>query len=420
MSINKKISTEQQEDILHLGGNRMKKTIHFWSVGLVLLLALMPMISSPVWAQVSSKVVEKGISDLSKAVSQEMIQHTTTSTTGITNRAQVNIQRKDKSKRWVFGSAVILAPKQEGIYPEGWLYVAKKDRNKWQVALEGSETFYNLVQNAPSTVMTDREKKVFASQGSVHTMADNDQLRLPFAIGATWSMSGGPHGWAGTNTPYSSIDLTGGDQRVLAAGGGNAYTMCGNGLGWIRVIHSNGYATDYYHLWNNIRPNGGWVNAGTYLGDTGTDTSCGGAASGRHVHFALRYNNAYASLNEREIGGWVFKTGSAYNGYAMHGSTIRYPGEGLYNYGSLASNQGIVDTNGGGTVNLRSGPGTNYSLVGTKPDGEIVTVSCTAYGTYHTGRWGTTNLWDKLSNGQWMSDAYLWTGSASAIAPPCN
>lgn len=403
----------------------MKKTYRFWSVGLALLLVLMPMISSPVWAQVSSEVGTKEVSNLSKLVIQEMIQQkgvkfSTAARSDITRRAQVNIQRENQGKRWVFGSAVIKAPKQEGKYPEGWLYIAKKEGKGWKVALEGSELFNELVQSAPTTVMTDREKKVFASQGGVQAMADQDRLRLPYAVGATWTLTGGPHGWAGQDYPYSSLDLAGGDQRVLAAGGGNAYTMCSSGTGWIRVIHSNGYATDYYHLWNNIRPNGGWVNAGTYLGNTGTDVTCGGSASGRHVHFALRYNGAYVSLNEREIGGWVFKAGSAYNGYAMHGSTVRYPGQGLYNYGALAPNQGIVDANGGGTVNLRSGPGTNYSIIGTKSDGQIVTVSCTAYGTYHTGRWGSTNLWNKLSTGQWISDAYLWTGSSGAIAPACN
>lgn len=402
----------------------MKKKVRFLSLGLALLLAMLPMISSPVEAQDSSEVMKKGNLDLSSSVIQEMVKQkgeiSSRGFTDITRRAQVNVQREDKSKRWVFGTAVIKAPNKEGAYPEGWLYVAKKNRNKWQVALEGTEAFNQLVQNAPTVVMPDREKKVFAKQSSVRAMADNDQLRLPFAVGTTWTLTGGPHGWAGQDTPYSSIDLAGGDQRVLAAGGGNAYTMCSSGRGWIRVVHPNGYATDYYHLWNNIRPNGGWVNAGTYLGDTGTDISCGGSASGRHVHFSLRYNNAYATLNEREIGGWVFKTGSAYNGYAMHGSTIRYPGQGLYNYGALAANQGIVDANGGGYVNMRSGPGSNYSLVGTKRDGEIVSVSCTAYGTNHTGRWGTTNLWNKLSNGQWMSDAYLWTGTANAIAPRCN
>lgn len=334
-------------------------------------------------------------------------------------RAQVNVKRQDQSGKWVFGTAVIEAPKQEGMYPEGWIFTAKKTKNGWKVGLEGSQTFAELVEEAP--LIEGGEKEALLETSKFRTMStERTGLRLPWTNGQTWTMSGGPHGWAGYDRPYSSLDFAGGDQRVLAARGGYVYTMCSNNRGWIRIVHDNGLATDYYHLWDNIVPvNGSWISEGAFLGYTGTDVSCGGAASGRHVHFALRVNGAYVSLHRKEIGGWLFFGGAAYNGYAMHGSTVRYPGGGLYNYGRLAANQGIVDANGGGTVNLRSGPGTNYGIVGSVNDGAIVTVSCTAYGTSHSGRYGSTSLWNRLSNGTWMSDAYLYTGTNGPVAPPC-
>ncbi|TCP70484.1 M23 family metallopeptidase [Baia soyae] len=404
----------------------MKKKWMCWCLGIALLLVLMPTVAVPVWENVTtSKISEDDISKLTEAVMKEMTQQkgaSIMSAADVKSRAQVNVQRRDPDKKWVFGTAVIEAPKEKGAYPEGWIYVAKMEGAEWKVALEGSKSFQSWLQDAPSTIVNSNEKKVFANQSSdVKVMADQDQLRLPFALGATWTLTGGPHGYSGQNTPYSSLDLAGGNQQVLAAGSGNAYTMCGNGQGWVRIIHANGFSTDYYHLWNNIRPNGSWVDAGTFLGYTGTDVSCGGYASGRHVHFALRYNNAYVSINGREMGGWVFWSGnSAYEGYAMHGSTVRYPGQGLYNYGALAPNQGIVDVMGSGTLNVRSGPGSSYPIVGTKNDGEIVTIACTATGTTYTGRSKTTNIWDRIGNGQWVSDAYVWTGSSSAVAPTCN
>ncbi|MGX5634122.1 hypothetical protein [Bacillus thuringiensis] len=104
-------------------------------------------------------------------------------------------------------------------------------------------------------------------------------------------------------------------------------------------------------------PNG---QPGTFLGYTGTDVSCSGYASGRHVHFSLLQSNTRIPLQGKELGGWVFFETSLYNGYAMHGSTVIYTGNTLYNYGKLLANQGIVDANGGSTVNLRTGPDTNF------------------------------------------------------------
>jgi LasA protease len=221
-------------------------------------------------------------------------------------------------------------------------------------------------------------------------------------------MPGGPHGWAGSDTPYSSIDLAGGDQIVRAAGSGSAYLMC---RGWIRIAHSTGYSTDYYHLWDNISPaSGSAISEGAYVGYTGTDITCGGAASARHVHFSLLADGARSSLYQKSFGKWVFWPTTPYNGYATHGSTVRYPGGGLYNYGRLGSNQGIVDSNGG--------PGTGYPIVGSVADGATVTISCWRNGTSHTGRYGATSVWDKLSDGTWVSDAYVYTGT-STIGPQC-
>ncbi|AOM14678.1 peptidoglycan DD-metalloendopeptidase family protein [Bacillus thuringiensis] len=331
-------------------------------------------------------------------------------------QVQVNVKRLSNDENWAFGFVVILAPNVTGAFPEGKPFIAKHATTNWQVALEGMDLFNELSQQIPDAMMSAQEKKAFSLLGNAQALSQNrPELRLPYEKGQSWVMSGGPHGWSGSDRPYSSLDLYGGDQRVLAAGDGIAYTMCANNRGWIRIYHENGYATDYYHLWNNMIPNGQSVQEGTFLGYTGTDISCGGYASGRHVHFSLLQGNTRIPLHGKELGGWVFFETSSYNGYAMHGSTMRYTGNTLYNYGKLLANQGIVDANGGRTVNLRTGPGTNYSVVGSLHDGEVVTVSCTANGSTFTGRKGSTNRWNQLTNGYWMSDAYLYTGTNDAL-----
>ncbi len=330
---------------------------------------------------------------------------------------RVTVTRR-QGQAWAFGTAVIVAPHREGAYPAGWVFLAHRERAGWQVAFDGEAGFGALVDRAPATVVSSREREVFTDIHPMYAGGDyRTGMRLPYAVGQSWYFTGGPHGWAGNDTPWSSIDLSGGDQRVLAARGGTAYTMC---RGWIRVYHDRGYATDYYHLWNNISVNGASVGEGAYLGDTGTDVTCGGAASGRHVHFALRQNDVYVPIAGHNFGKWVVMGGGAtYQGYALHGSAQVNVGGALYNYGALGLNQGIIDANGGGSVNRRTGPGTGYAVAGSIADGATVTVACSANGTSHSGRWGTTALWNKLTDGTWVSDAFMWTGSAGTINGWC-
>ncbi|WP_145818365.1 peptidoglycan DD-metalloendopeptidase family protein [Micromonospora sagamiensis] len=332
---------------------------------------------------------------------------------------RVTVTRRD-GRNWAFGTAVVVAPQVEDAYPKGSVFVAHRDRSGWQVAFDGEAAFAELAEDAPATVVSAREKEVFAAPAPAPMYAGGDMrtgMRLPYGVGQTWSYTGGPHGWGGSESPWSSIDLAGGDQRVLAARGGTAYTMC---RGWIRVIHDRGYSTDYYHLWNSINVNGAGVGEGAYLGDTGTDVTCGGSASGRHVHFGLRQNSAYVPIHDHALGKWVLMRGSStYQGYALHGSARVNVGGGLYNYGVLGFNQAIVDANGGGAVNKRTGPGTGYAVAGSVGDGATVTVSCSANGTSHTGRWGTSALWNRLSDGTWVSDAFVWSGLNGPINGWC-
>jgi LasA protease len=324
-----------------------------------------------------------------------------------------------EAANWAFGTAVLTTGTEKDEHPEGWLFVAERVGGEWRVALEGEPAFAELTRRAP-VVGTAERTRLAALDGRPHTNAGTDfrtGMALPYAVGQSWNMWGGPHGWSGTAAPWSSLDLAGGDQRVLAARAGTAYTMC---TGWLRVIHDRGYSTDYYHLWNNIYVDGASVGQGTFLGNTGTDVTCGGAASGRHVHFALRQNSAYVGIADHNLGKWVPQNGAAaYQGSALHGSTRVGAGGTLYNHGALGFTQGVIDANDGGTVNKRSGPGTGYAVTGSVADGATVSVSCSANGTTHTGRWGTTSLWNRLTDGTWVSDAFMWTGVNGPVNGTC-
>ncbi|MGW5427814.1 SH3 domain-containing protein [Streptomyces sp. NPDC004059] len=71
-------------------------------------------------------------------------------------------------------------------------------------------------------------------------------------------------------------------------------------------------------------------------------------------------------------------------------------------------------------LNVRSGPGTSYNLVRVLPEGAKVPIFCQTPGTTVTGTYGTTNIWDNINNGEYVSDAYVQTGSDGYIAPRCG
>ncbi|MBL1107129.1 SH3 domain-containing protein [Streptomyces sp. 5-8] len=71
-------------------------------------------------------------------------------------------------------------------------------------------------------------------------------------------------------------------------------------------------------------------------------------------------------------------------------------------------------------LNVRSGPGTGYNLVRILPEGVRVPIYCQTPGTTVAGAYGTTNIWDLIDNGEYVSDAYVHTGSDGYIAARCG
>ena len=72
------------------------------------------------------------------------------------------------------------------------------------------------------------------------------------------------------------------------------------------------------------------------------------------------------------------------------------------------------------SLTVRSGPGTGYRAVAALKKGTKVTISCQTTGSTVRGTYGTSNLWDKIGSGRYVSDAYVYTGSDSRVAPTCG
>ncbi|MGA4840373.1 SH3 domain-containing protein [Streptomyces sp. G45] len=70
-------------------------------------------------------------------------------------------------------------------------------------------------------------------------------------------------------------------------------------------------------------------------------------------------------------------------------------------------------------VNVRSGPGTSYAKVGRLSAGSRVTIGCQRPGEKVTGPTGTSDIWDRIGSGRYISDTYVRTGSDGYVAPRC-
>ncbi|MCK2244821.1 MULTISPECIES: M23 family metallopeptidase [unclassified Crossiella] len=271
---------------------------------------------------------------LEPAVVQAMLTERATTTPALAAQgraAEVDVRRQDVTGGWVFGSAVLTAPSVEGAAPDSWLFLARRTARGWLVALDTGSGFAGLAARSPESVLSAGEKATFAA--NARNAAAPTGLALPYPAGVAWTMIGGPHGWSGQPRPWSSVDLNGGDRRVLAGQSGRAYWMCRNG-GHIRIIHDNGWTTEYYHLLNEIKPDGAPIKLGDYLGLTSTRIPCGGSAGSNHVHYAVKKGTAWTALNGLTIGGWTFREGTrAYSGYATHQTVRRNVGQALSNYG---------------------------------------------------------------------------------------
>jgi uncharacterized protein YraI len=80
---------------------------------------------------------------------------------------------------------------------------------------------------------------------------------------------------------------------------------------------------------------------------------------------------------------------------------------------------GTVNT-AGSALTVRAAPGTSYDAWGSVADGARVTILCQTSGSSVTGPYGTSTVWDMLSSGGFVSDAYIYTGSDGTVEHACS
>lgn len=242
-------------------------------------------------------------------------------------------------------------------------------------------------------------------------------MKLPFSCGETWRTSTrANHSPSGNSVDFNRSKGDALGRAVLAPAAGTVTkvrTVSGSYGKWIEVSHGNGYSTLYAHLNSQSVKVGQKVTQGQKLGTVGST----GNSSGPHLHFEVKHNGTVVRPNFIE--GSVKYYAASKDGYTL--TSKNCPG----NSGGggdakppAGTSKGTVRTSGI-NLNKRSGPGTNHSVVGSLPNGSTVYIACHKRGTTVTGTYGTSNIWNKLSDGTWVPDPYVYTGSDGPVQEWC-
>ena len=79
---------------------------------------------------------------------------------------------------------------------------------------------------------------------------------------------------------------------------------------------------------------------------------------------------------------------------------------------------GVVST-AGDPMNVRASASTTAAVKGLAANYAKVNIECYVEGDTVTGKFGTSNIWDRIGPGHYVSDTYLQTGSDKPVAPHC-
>lgn len=163
--------------------------------------------------------------------------------------------------------------------------------------------------------------------GISRTQAEADEtppaLDLPFQYPQAWQFNG-VHTWTGDDdgSPMSSLDFThswfqnwGDDTSenwVTASHDGEVTVFSGC---FVHIQHESGWGTRYYHVSNVQVETGQQVKAGELIANYASDMEqalcSGGHSTGPHLHFALRKDGQYTSLQDANLSGYLVHPGQS-------------------------------------------------------------------------------------------------------------
>jgi len=245
----------------------------------------------------------------------------------------------------------------------------------------------------PSEASSDIQVETLAAFAS-------SAFQLPFPCGQVWA------GQTRTDhSPTNSIDFNRANDdgdAVVASASGTVTRVANEGNvsygRWIEISHGSGFTTRYAHLSVQSVSVGQGVRIGQRIGSVGST----GGSTGPHLHYEQRLDGSAVRIKFNGAGALYFGTRNYTSQNSCGGTDI----------------VGRVNT-AGAPLTVRAGASTNTAAIGSVADGATVRIVCQKRGESITGTFGTSTLWDKISSGGFISDAFVSTGSDGQVAPTC-
>jgi len=212
------------------------------------------------------------------------------------------------------------------------LFSSLYDLPQWAGMLYGSEGFIAFYENMFGNpwIRAQAYESLFTSQ------IVQPEMILPFEVGKTWALTGGPHAAWGVADVWAALDFAppsdaGGclesPEWVVASASG-LVVRSENGAVVIDIdgdgFEQTGWNIVYMHIATKHRIQlGSWVETGDRIGHPSCE---GGRSTGTHVHIARKFNGEWVPADGPlpfVLSGWKARAGSViYTGWLIKGDKI--------------------------------------------------------------------------------------------------
>ncbi|MCR6490703.1 hypothetical protein M8542_48695 [Amycolatopsis sp. OK19-0408] len=272
---------------------------------------------------------------------------------------------------------------------------------------------------------------VSAVQARVSLHSDTDGLR-PAVRGLRLSADSGPQANALAATTASTYKifatregLTGhttanghvitSRDHFVALPSGRGLSSKGSGTYSVRVCKTDNSRCEYAPVWDV----GPWNTKDDYWNPASVRAEYKDLPQGQPEAYAA-YHNGYNGGKD-DLG---YKVGNPAGIDLADG--VFYDGLGMSDNGNLnvtylwtgSGPTGVVST-AGDPMNVRASASTSAAIKGLAANYAKVTIECYVEGDTVTGKFGTSNIWDRIGPNNYVSDTYLQTGSDLPVAPHC-
>lgn len=291
------------------------------------------------------------------------------------------------------------------------------DWSEWQPVGTAAATFAHPATSVQVRVglRTDADRGVSADVTGVRLTADNGPAvqAAAFTAARTYKVYATREGLVGGTTANGHV-ITSNDHFVSFPSG-KSLSPKGTGTYSARVCRTDGSRCEYDPVWEV----GPWNEKDDYWNPAASRQMWKDVAQGKPEAQAA-YLNGYNGGRD-DSGRTVGNPSGVDLADGTFSAGVGLSDNGYVNVTYLWTGSGPtgVITTAGDPMNVRATGHTSAAIKGLAANYAKVLIECYVQGDSVTGTFGTSKIWDRIGPNNFVSDAYVKTGSDSPVAPLC-